>query len=66
MLFRRALCSESTQAIELHGLDPNAKYEVEFEDTGKTMVEIGSELSSLRVDIPSAPGAVIIFYRKTT
>ncbi len=67
MVFRRAKAPNAVADVKLHGLDPQAKYEVEFRDSyvakeKRTMS--GTELSQHRVEIGSSPGSMLIVYRK--
>ncbi len=65
MLFRREKNAESTKAIALRGIDPNATYEISYEDTTEKKTISGSELCNLTIDIPSAPGSAIVYYAQT-
>ena len=65
--FRRASAANASIEVGLRGLDPKANYEVEFREsyavkTKRTMT--GVELSQQRVEIESAPGSMLIVYRK--
>ena len=67
MLFRRPRCPHKGVDVHLRGLDPQAKYAVEFRETyvakdKRTMT--GAELAQLRVEIGSAPGSMLVTYRK--
>ena len=65
MVFRREMCPETETEILLHGIEPEAAYEITFEDTDERMVKAGRDLSSLKVEIPLAPGSAIVYYRKS-
>ncbi len=67
MFFRRPSSAESSLTVGLHGLDPAAKYEVTFAESydvkdRRTMT--GSDLGKLQVTLPSAPGSVLVRYRR--
>jgi alpha-galactosidase len=65
--FHRSKSPYAVADVNLHGLDPKAKYEVEFRESyaakeKRTMT--GMELARQRVEIGSAPGSMLIVYRK--
>ena len=63
--FRRAQAEASTMTFRLRGLDPAAQYQLtDFDVTGSTKAS-GKQLMSegLTVQLPKAPGAVVISYR---
>jgi alpha-galactosidase len=67
MFLRRPRCPYNGVDVRLQGLDPQSKYEVEFRETyeakeKRTMT--GAELARLRVEIASAPGSMLILYRR--
>lgn len=67
MVFRRAQSEYVTAEIALHGLDSKANYEVIRAETyepgsGRTMS--GMELAHLRITLDTAPGSLLITYRK--
>ncbi len=62
-VYRRAKCGPST-ILTVAGVRPSARYEVEFEGTPGAKVMTGKELAALRVEVPEAPGAAIVIYRK--
>jgi alpha-galactosidase len=64
IIFRREKCAESGAEVRLRGLDPDADYEVTSEDSAAKHVARGVSLNSLRVEIATAPGAAILYYRK--
>jgi alpha-galactosidase len=65
LAFRRHQAPEAAITISLHGLAPEADYEVTFEDYGITLYKSGRELSSgLSVKIPEAPGSLLLKYRR--
>ena len=68
VLFRRSLSPKTTFEASLRGLDSSASYEVTFAKTyevteKRTMT--GEELWHLHVEIESAPGSMLIRYKKT-
>jgi alpha-galactosidase len=67
IFFRRSKSSVSPFDAALRGLDPNADYEVTFSETydeKEKRVIKGAELGKLRVEICSAPGVMLVRYRK--
>jgi alpha-galactosidase len=68
VLFRRSFSTQSSFEASLRGLDPAASYEVTFARTyevGERRTLTGEQLKHLRVEIDTAPGSVLIRYRKT-
>ena len=63
MLFRREISGEDTQVIHLHGLKPDMRYEVHFEDTPGTQFLSGKALAAYTVTIPARPGPATQYYR---
>ncbi len=65
LAFRRPQAIQSSIPICLHGLEPEADYEVVHEDYGITVYKSGRELASgFIVKIPEAPGSLLIKYRR--
>jgi alpha-galactosidase len=67
VLFRRPKSEQAAYAARLRGLDAKASYQVTFAETFEVKakrVMTGAELSTLRVEVASAPGSVMIRYRK--
>jgi alpha-galactosidase len=64
LIFRREKCVERAATAELSGIDPKARYEVSFADTGTTRTLKGAELARLSITIPQAPGSALVFYKK--
>ena len=67
IFFRRSKSSVSAMDAALRGLDPKARYEVTFSeayDVTEKRVMTGAALGNLRVEIGSAPGVMLIRYRK--
>lgn len=67
LVFRRPKSPQSSITVSLQALDPTAKYEVTFAEsydvTGhRTMT--GNELAKLHVELSSAPGSVLVRYRR--
>ncbi len=67
LFFRRSATAESSLSVSLHGLDRAAKYEVTFAETydvkdRRTMT--GSDLGKLQVTLASAPGSMLVRYRR--
>ena len=65
--FRRAESPYRTLEVELRGLDPDAMYDVTFAETyqpGASRRMAGAELAELRIEIASAPGSVLVRYRR--
>jgi alpha-galactosidase len=64
LVFRREKCVGDTETVSLHGLDPQARYDVTFEDAGTTKPMNGAELAGLKLTVPKAPGSALVFYKK--
>ena len=65
MAFRRLQSKDDSNCLKLHGLLPEADYEVTFEDTGEIKTIRGVELlSGINVTINEPPGSWLITYRK--
>jgi alpha-galactosidase len=64
--FRRDRNEAPTQILRLRGLTPAAKYEISDLDGGKPQKLTGKQLmeAGLALEIPTRPGAAVIFYRK--
>jgi len=67
LFFRRPKSTQSSMTASLHGLDPAAEYNVTFAESydvtdRRTMA--GAELSKLKVSLSSAPGSVLVRYRR--
>ncbi len=66
-MFRRQESTESKKEILLHGIDPQAQYEVtmaESFDPGPKQVLTGKRLEHLTVSLASSQSSVLIRYRK--
>jgi alpha-galactosidase len=67
IFFRRPKSSEAAFDAALRGVDSNADYEVTFAETydvKEKRVITGAELGKLRVEIGSAPGVMLVRYRR--
>ena len=64
LFFRRAGSQDPSLAVNLHGLEPTARYEVEWVDAGRTTTLTGSELTKLQVEIPTPTATRLVKYRK--
>ena len=65
LAFRRHQATESSITVVLHELEPEADYEVTYEDYGITLFKTGRELASgLSIKIPESPGSLLIKYRR--
>ena len=67
MVFRRPACPYVSAEVRLRGLDPEARYEVQFREgyeTRETRTLSAAELARLRLEIGSAPGCLLVLYRK--
>jgi len=68
IILRRAESLYSGLALRnLHGIDPNAQYQVEIRyglDKGSVKQMSGHDLSQLQVTILDKPGSALVFYRK--
>jgi alpha-galactosidase len=63
ILFRREKCKDSKHAVPLRDIQVRRRYEVSFEDAPGKQTMTGAELLALPVEIPSAPGSAILYYR---
>ena len=67
VFFRRPKSPYVALDAALKGLDPAATYEVTFAESyepGPARTMSGADLARLRVEIPSAPGSLLVAYRK--
>jgi alpha-galactosidase len=67
IFFRRPKNPVPAFEADLRGLDPKASYEITFSesyDVKEKRTMIGAELGKLRVEIGSAPGVMLVRYRK--
>jgi len=67
MLFRRPKSPYVAMEAALRGLDPAARYEVTIFETYEAKEKrtmSGAELGLLRIEIPTAPGSVLVRYEK--
>jgi alpha-galactosidase len=67
LFFRRPKSAQSSMTVSLHGLEPAVKYDVTFAegyDVNDRRTMTGDDLAKLRVDQSSAPGSVLVRYRK--
>jgi hypothetical protein len=67
LFFRRPKSSAATFDAALRGLDPTGSYEVSFSesyDVKERRILAGAALANLRVEIGSAPGVMLVRYRK--
>jgi alpha-galactosidase len=67
IFFRRPKNGQTMHEANLHGIDPQASYDVTFAETfdiSDRRVVKGSGLTHLRVDIKHAPGSLLVRYRK--
>ncbi len=63
-LFRRPKSPYAAIDLSVRGLDPKGTYQVTYEDEGRPAEMKGEALSRLRVAVDSAPGTVLITYRR--
>jgi len=65
LAFRRHQADQASITVVLHELEPEADYEVTYEDYGITLFKTGRELASgLSIRIPEAPASLLIKYRR--
>ena len=67
LFFRRPKSAQSSMTVSLHGLDSAVKYDVTFAETydvtdRRSMT--GADLTKLHVNLPSAPGSMLVRYRR--
>ena len=67
LFFRRHRSPFPTMEIALKRIDPDAEYEVslspDYEEAPKRRIG-GRDLSHLRIEIPDAPGTILLRYRR--
>jgi alpha-galactosidase len=63
VVFRRSKCAEPKASIRLRGIDAASRYEVTYEDNPDRIILGGARLALLPVEIASAPGSAILYYR---
>ncbi len=66
LLFRRAACPDAERIVPFRAIEPEADYAVSFEDTPDQRTVRGRDLASLKVEIRTAPGSAIVYYRRLT
>ena len=67
LCLRRPTSIYSALQLDLHKIDPAAKYEVEVRtslDKGPAKTISGQELTHFQITIPDKPGSALIFYHK--
>jgi len=65
IIIRRELSEESCKTLKLHGLDPNATYELTWDLSGDKRQATGAELmSKFDVTLPKKKSSDLIVYRK--
>jgi alpha-galactosidase len=67
LFFRRPKSAQSSLTVSLHGLDPAVKYDVTFAesyDVTDRRTTVGADLTKLHVELPSAPGSMLVRYRR--
>jgi hypothetical protein len=64
VLLRREKNLESEKSVRLKGLNPESAYEVSFEGSENRRLAKGNELADFKVQIPEAPGSLIVYYQK--
>jgi len=65
LAFRRKECTDDTITIHLNGLEPEAKYELDYEDYNIRLQKSGKELlEGLAISIPQKPASLLIHYEK--
>jgi alpha-galactosidase len=68
-MFRRIRSPESQKQVSLHGIDPNAHYEVtmaESFDPGQKQILTGTQLQHLSVSLPVPQSSVLIRYKRVS
>ena len=63
LAFRRCKCEQPTRAFELPAIDPDARYEVEYYDGTKKVVD-GKELARLTVTLDTSRSFFLCVYKK--
>ncbi len=64
VLFRRDQSPYKVLDLALREIDPAAAYDLEFVDANRSEVLSGSQLAHLAIEIPTAPGSVMLRYRQ--
>ncbi|MBN1844225.1 MAG: alpha-galactosidase [Sedimentisphaerales bacterium] len=64
VIFRRGRNLEPEKAVRLRGLNPDAAYEVGFEGSENRRRVKGRELADFNVQIPEAPGSLVLYYQQ--
>jgi len=64
IIFRREKSAESKKPVQLQGIDPKARYAIGCEDSQQSKSVQGKAMPSFAVEIPSAPGSAILYYRR--
>jgi alpha-galactosidase len=65
LVFRRKDCTEETLEIKLKGLEPNARYQMNYDDYGLQVEKSGEELMhGIQVSIPQKPASLLVTYKK--
>ncbi len=63
--FRRRDSREQSLKVRLRGLDPDAKYELEFSGTGVKKTATGKELAdAFTITLDKTPDSAIVFYKQ--
>ncbi len=68
LAFRHAQSPEASLRVTLHGINPQAAYEVEFVDEDRKSVSrvlSGRELASLKLQVPRQRASILVRYRMT-
>ena len=64
VLFRREKSPDAARTIRLNGVDPGSSYEIVAEGSAEKRVEQGRAMAALKVELPSAPGSLLLYYRR--
>jgi len=64
VLFRREKSPDAARTIRLNGVDPSSSYEIVAEGSAEKRVEQGRAMAALKVEIASAPGSLLLYYRR--
>ena len=64
MVFRRKDCAEARMHIRINGLNPALRYELTSEDVPEAQIMTGEQLAACPVNVPSAPSAAILYYKR--
>jgi alpha-galactosidase len=64
--FRRSNSEATSAQLELHGLEPDARYEISNIDAPGVQTLSGRELmqQGVKVSLPEKPGAAVLTYRR--